>query len=75
MTAQIIPFPTRVVPTPPAFFEWLKARTGARKCYIVRRRTQTFRGVPWPSGTVLLLQREYDAAVLEYEAAFRVRVK
>lgn len=75
MSAQIIPFPRRAVAVAPALWDWLQARLGCRKCCLVKRRTPTFKGVPWAPGTVLLLHREYDALVAEYEAQFGIRVR
>ena len=68
------PKPHRTInPQRPKFWEWLPDRVGAtgrRKVYRVKRRTRTFHGVPWSDGSVLLLEREWDAYEREYEMIY-----
>jgi len=68
---QIIQFPRRFPATRPSFGDWLTEATGG-KWYVVKQRSykRGWRGIPWPSGTVLLLEREYRAYEREYEAKF-----
>lgn len=73
MSAKIIPFPRQMPAERPKFWEWLPDRVGAtgrRKVYCVKRRTPTFKGVPWGEGSVLLLPREWEALEREYEAKY-----
>lgn len=74
MTAQIIQFPARTeLAYRPSFREFIAAEMGldfARRVYRVKRRTPTFKGVPWGANTVLLTERDYDAKKAAYHARF-----
>jgi hypothetical protein len=51
----------------PSFSDFIAAKIGSHRWYVVRRRTNNFRGLPYPAGTVLLLPREYNAIEAEYK--------
>jgi len=74
MTAQILQFPGRAeLAYRPSFREFVAAELGletVRRCYRVKRRTTTFKGVPWGPNTVLLTEKDYDAKKAAYRARF-----
>lgn len=74
MTAQVLQFPSRAeLPYRPNFREFVAAEMGlvrVNRVYRVKRRTPTCQGVPWGDHTVLLTQKDYDAAKGRYQARF-----
>lgn len=74
MTAQVLQFPARTeLACRPSFHEFVAAEMGlqvVRRVYRVKRRTPTFKGVPWGPNTVLLTEKDYDAQQTRYRARF-----
>lgn len=68
---QIIQFP-RVPPVErPRFSDWLTSRVGGTWTVVrARNYKRGWKGMPWPEGHVLLLNREYSAYEREYEAKY-----
>lgn len=74
MSAQVLQFPARTeLAYRPSFHEFIRDELGlehVRRVYRVKRRTPTFKGVPWGANTVLLTEKDYDAQQAAYRARF-----
>lgn len=70
---QIIQFPSRAALSyRPTFREFIRDELGlehVNRVFRVKRRTPTFKGVPWGANSVLLTEKQYD----EYTAAYQAR--
>lgn len=73
LVGKLLPLVTQPEPPPPSFREFVRDELGVqhvRRVYRVKRRTATFKGVPWGPNTALLTESEYDTFLAAYEARY-----